>query len=163
MDRDELARALSSVEVVREREHGIFTFGETKLPYYIASPIDEFTVIRKGYVLVKKPLIIRPSSGVEDYLSGFEADEETLHHMARITGLSYTFHNELESIEQGSPHPREVLDRLVRELEEKGNERTAVMLVNESIWGIAAMRYALDTSDISFNMNLKDLEERGFI
>src|SRR5881409_2160930 len=68
-------RAWNAVEIARPVRYGLFTFGDSELPYYLvcgAKKPGATVSIRKGEVRISRPLIITPDNVHSDFGNFFE-------------------------------------------------------------------------------------------
>ena len=78
MNPNEMLKAsYETTHIIRERKYSLYTFGDTRLPYYFVSRSEldsKDTVVREGNVVVEKPQILLP--GTMGVFEGFEFDED---------------------------------------------------------------------------------------
>lgn len=160
----------SRVRIARPVEQGLFTFGNSELPYYLVvegeTPGEPVKICR-GTIEVTRPLLITPgNAGVE--LEGFFEEEESDRMMrfllARTAGFS---HVKLERHEGParliSDSTEEVVARLNRELDQEDEERVAVLTAPHGLGKFAVLKYALQRIVDSTPGNIQELRERGFL
>ncbi|MBI3990826.1 MAG: hypothetical protein HY350_01630, partial [Candidatus Omnitrophica bacterium] len=62
--RERFEYAWENTRILRGVERGLYTFGDTTLPYFVVSEAtlnNNHTVVREGEVIVKRPLIYTPN------------------------------------------------------------------------------------------------------
>lgn len=158
------------VRIVRSVEHGLFTFGNSELPYYLVvegeTPGEPVKICR-GTIEVTRPLLITPgSAGVE--LEGFfeeeDADRMVRFLLARTAGFSHVKLERHEGpVRMISDSTEEVVSRLNRELDLEDEDRVAVLTAPHGLGKFAVLKYALQRIIDSTPGNIQELRERGFL
>jgi len=172
-DAEDYARfraAWDAVRIARPVSYGLFTFGESDLPYYLVcltgqpqKPIS----VRRGEVRVTRPLIITPDNAPPALQNFFEdqGDEMAISHLlARSANFRHLrLDNKTSSQEVSSDSVEEVVDRLNRQLDHEDEDRVAILVAPAPLAGMALLRYVTDRIIESAPANVQELREKGFL
>jgi hypothetical protein len=152
MDIEQLwEKAQRKTEVVRGRVKGLATFESTKVPYiFLAeSSVNEgCVVVRKGKVLMEKPLILLPEDLPQ--FDGFDFEKEmnigdgALQMFFLLRGIrfpSLKFNNSLDKIDLYEGSLSACAGKYKKELEKKENVNTALILGPEECWQFSLLIY----------------------
>lgn len=163
-------RAWESVEIARPVRYSLFTFGESKLPYFLVlgstrerNPVS----IAKGEVKIARPLIITPENARPEFEDFFESAEEEgfaeflLQRTASFSHLR--FHNQSGPAEIVSDNIEEAVAKLNRQLDAEEEDHVAVLTAPPQLGGLAVLRYAAERVWQSAPDNIQELRERGFL
>lgn len=162
-----LKYALENTRILRQSKLYISTFISTELPYYLLTEApDDETELRKGCVIVEKPMIIIPQYIAENYFEGFGDDQleylQTLMLHPAFKGLGYRYKNvdkKIELIDKGLNEVLKIVDREIK----RENKYAGIIHGVLGLWGISLMKYVLGVIGKSFPGNIQELQERGFI
>ena len=169
MDAQQFQSTLKRIEVLRAPRRALATFGATTLPYHLVSPVDEMdnrARLRRGQVVSRRPQILTPealserwqgfgrqSSQFADLLCGAYQD--------LLRALEYNFKNEGLRTRVVAGGAKEVCERIIADLDARGDRAEAVIRCPDGAWGLALMKFALDETARAFPVNVRDLERRG--
>lgn len=166
--RQQFEQALKNTEIVRPVKHSLYTFSTTPVNYNVVTQVtDKILVeVRHGKILAEKPVIIAPASVAEESTEGFDEEQaEYIEMMLKKLGLRalrYKYRNETMDIKLLSGRIEAVLERIKKELNNRGDTLTAVIKGVPGAWGISVMKCVIQMIAESFPGNVKELEERGW-
>ncbi|MDD5657692.1 MAG: hypothetical protein PHF00_10620 [Elusimicrobia bacterium] len=169
MDAPTFQSLLKRVEVLRAPKRALATFGATTMPYHLVSPVEELenrARLRRGRVVSRRPQILTPDSLAKRW-QGFGRQSsqfaELLSEAYRdlLRALEYNFKNEDLRTRVLSSSAKEVCERIVADLEARGDRDEAVVRCPDGAWGLALMKLTLDEAARAFPVNVRDLERRG--
>ncbi|MEN9557553.1 MAG: hypothetical protein RLZZ232_3839 [Planctomycetota bacterium] len=161
--------AWSSIRIERPVEVGLFTFGDTELPYYlITSSAKNRTVgIRRGSVTISRARIITADS-LHPELRNFFEENDDAGFFENLLTRSAAFSN-LRMVNDSGPDSivtdtvEEAVERLNRQLDAEDEERVAILSAPVEYSGFAIFRYATERVLASAPGNIQELRERGFL
>lgn len=165
---DKFEKAWRKTRILRPVERKLFTFGDTRLPYFLVaeSLVNKGdTVVREGEVVVQRPIIFTPRPG-HPLFEGFGEKEE------KAAGLiiqrlmyipPYKYKNESHRLYVASEPLDEVVARFNQRLDREENRQTAIIQAIADMWEVAVMRFAAERMIKSIPSNLRELKERGFL
>ena len=160
--------ALKKTEVIHPSNRALYTFSTTTLRYTIVTELTEkiLVEVRKGELNAERPMIIAPSSFTEKYLEGFDNEQaEYIEMMLRKFGLralKYRYKNKTSEIKLISGSLQNIIEKIKKEIDEKGDDFAAVIKGVPDMWGISLMKYVIELISKSFPDNIRELEERGW-
>ena len=162
--------AWNKVQIVRSVDYGLFTFGESELPYYLvchpAKP-NELVKVSRGEVRVTRPMIITPHNAPPVLSNFFEDhDDENIvsHLLARMASFRHLrLDNRSQSQQFSSDSVEEVVDRINADLDRDDEDRIAILTAPAPLAGVAVLRYATERIMRSAPDNIQELRERGFL
>lgn len=170
---DDLARlqeAWESVRIARPVHYGLFTFGESVLPYFLVCDIGEPkrpVAITRGEIRVTRPTIFTPENSPPELHNFFEdyGEQNAISLLlARTASFRHLkFNNVSGNQEFVSDSVEEVVDRLNRRLDDEEEDQVAILTAPGPLAGMALLRYAADRIVQSAPDNLQELRERGFL
>jgi hypothetical protein len=152
MDIEQLwEKAQEKTEVIRGRAKGLLTFSQTKVPYIFLgeSAVNEgHTVIRKGEILIEKPMIVLPENMPQ--FDGFEFEEEMdvdmdavqmffLMRGLRLPSLKYN--NMLQELDLEEEPLSKAIEKYKKKLEKEENVNTALVVGPEDCWQFSILLY----------------------
>ncbi len=165
--------AWESVQVARPVSCGLFTFGESELPYYLVLKprrSGDMVDLREGVIRITRPLILTPDSMEPEFEDFFDQDDsESDAGMARyLLARSASFSNlKLKnrslSRQMSTDSVEETLERLNRKLDDEDEDRVAILTAPAGCAGLAVIRYATERVLQSAPDNIIELRERGFL
>lgn len=163
-------RAWEAVRIVRHVSYGLFTFGESSLPYFLVlEPVekgDRVTLLR-GTVKVTRPLILTPDNAPPELSEFFEnADENQMvrQFLARTASFRHLrMSNQKGAKSYASDSVEEVVDRINFDLDKDEEDRVAVIIAPEPLAGLGVLRYSVERIMSSAAENMQELRERGFL
>jgi len=152
MDIEQLwEKAKEKTEIVRGRVKGLSSVSLTAVPYvFLAeSSVNEGnTVVRKGKVIVEKPLIMLPRDAPQ--FDGFDFEEElglsqeliqTFLLMRGIRFPSMKYNNMVFDLEVDESPLSKCVDKYKKHLEREENVTTALVLGPEDCWQLSLLLY----------------------
>ena len=144
-------KALKHTEIVRARLRNLLTFEPTHLPYIFLgeSAVNMGdTVVRKGKVVVDKPLLILPPHYPQfegfKFKDDFNVDEEKIRTFLLLRGLSFPslkYTNEISSLEIYEGSLEKATKEFKGELEKKEDVQTGLILGPEDCWQFSIIIY----------------------
>jgi hypothetical protein len=161
--------AWTSIKIERSVEMGLFTFGDTDLPYYLvtSSAKSQTVGIRRGSVTISRARIITPDSLHPELRNFFEEHEET-GFIEKLLTRSAAFSN-LRLVNESGPDRivtdtvEEAVEKLNRQLDNEEEDRVAILSSPSEFSGFAVFRYATERVLASAPGNIQELKERGFL
>ncbi len=169
MDMEEKFKyALKKTEIIRPANYNLYTFSSTTIRYAIATELaDKILVeVRDGELTAERPAIITPSHFAENYLEGFDPEQaEYIEMMLKkfgLRGLRYKYKNETKSVKLISGSFQNIVEKIKREIETKGDDFAAIIKGVPDMWGVSLMKYVVELISRSFPDNIRELEERGW-
>lgn len=162
--------AWSSVRIERPASCGLFTFGDSELPYYLvtssAAP-DTLVKVRRGKVTISRARIITPESMTPELRNFFDEQEESgyieflLSRTAAFSNLKLANESGPEKIVTDTVE--EAVARLGSQLDDEEEDRVAILSAPAPLSGFAVFRYASEKILSSAPDNIQELRERGFL
>lgn len=144
-------KAREKTEIVRGRVKSLATFRRTDVPYvFLAeSAVNEgHTVIRKGKVIVEKPMILLPEDMPQFEGFDFEEDlhmrEEAVQMFLFMRGIrfpSLKYNNTVSKLDLSEDSLAKVADKMRKKLEKEENVNTALILGPEDCWQFSVLIY----------------------
>ena len=144
-------KAKEKTEVVRGRVKGLSAVSLTAVPYiFLAeSSVNEGnTVVRKGKIIVEKPLIVLPQDSPQ--FDGFDFEEElglsqeliqTFLLMRGISFPSMKYNNKIFDLEVDEASLSKCVEKHKKGLEREENVTTALVLGPEDCWQLSLLIY----------------------
>jgi len=170
---DEEARfraAWESVRIARGVPYTLFTFGESVLPYFLVCPATsaEGSVnVTRGEVRITRPMIITPDSARPEFRNFFETEDEeevVSFLLARTAHFSpLKFDNQSSPKRVVSETVEGMVAKLSRELDDREEDRVAILTAPAQLGRVAVLRYATEQVLRSAPDNVQELRERGFL
>ena len=165
---DKFEEAWRKTKILRPVEKKLFTFGDTRLPYFLVAaslvnPGD--TVVRKGIVVVDRPIIYAPSPG-HPLFEGFGEKGEQVAGLViqRLMRLPpYKYKNEAARLYVASDPLDRVVARLNQKLDRDNDHLCVIIQTLADMWEVSLMRYVAERMIKSIPSNLRELRERGFL
>ena len=144
-------KAQAKTEIVRGRVKGLATFDTTRVPYVFLgeSVVNEgHTVVRKGKVLVERPMILLPEDLPQfegfDFEEDLDIEQGAMQMFFLMRGIrfpSLKYNNTVESLELEEASLLKTADKLKKTLEKKENVNTALILGPEDCWQLSILIY----------------------
>lgn len=168
--RERFLEAWNAVRIERPVHYGLFTFGESLLPYFLVcaaeKPGGPVTIVR-GEVRIARPMIITPHNVRPEFRNFFEddsGDQVVDFLLARSAAFSHLrFENRHGPERIVSDHVEEAVAKLGRQLDDEEEDRTAILSAPAGLGPLAVMRYAVERVQASTADNIQELRERGFL
>lgn len=162
--------AWNAVRIPRRSEYGLFTFGESELPYFLITEpaaAGKTVGLSRGMVRITRPLIMTADNAPPELQSFFDSGEEesfARFMLARSASLRHLrFNNERGPEQTTTDSVEEAIDRLKTRLDSEEDDRTAILVAPANMAGFAVMRYAAEQVLSSAPDNIQELRERGFL
>ncbi len=167
--------AARHTEILRPPKQSLATFGTTNVYYYLVTepaysevtPAANETVVREGRVIAERPRIVTPY-----YLSrleGFSPDAREYFgkliraYGAGAPGLFYTYRNEPKELNIVSDSLLAVVDRLNRQIDERGDPLASIIKGQDELWDVSLLKFVYEITRGSIATNLSQLGARGLL
>ena len=174
-DDQRIRDAVSNTEILRLPRQELATFGITNIAYYVVTePVysetakkSSETVIRDGRVIAERPRIVTPY--YMSQLEGFSGDarkyfEDMVNEYgANTPGLYYTYRNKPGNLKIVDGELRAVVDRLNKDIDERGDLLVTIIKGQDELWDISLMRFIYEITRSSIQGNISQLESRGLL
>lgn len=164
----------NAVRIERAVELGLFTFGDSDLPYYLvtisgkgAAGNAAMVKVRRGNVTVSRARIITPDTMHPELRNFFEEHEESglieflMSRTAAFSNLKLSNESGPEKIVTDTVE--EAVTRLNRQLDDEEEDRVAILSAPAALAGFAVFRYASERILSSTPGNIQELRERGLL
>ena len=172
---DRIKYAVMHTEILRAPKQSLYTFGTTKIYYYLVTEpayselmknITE-TVVREGRVTAERPRIVTPYylSRLEGFSSEARRYLEALmeEHGSDVRGLFYTYSNEPRELTIVSDNLLSVVDKLNAEIDRRGDPLAAIIKGEDELWDVSLMKFIYEVTRSSLQDNLNQLGSRGLL
>jgi len=162
--------AWSAVRIERAAEYGLFTFGDSELPYYLVTTSgdhDAMVKIRRGKVTISRARIITPDSFHPELRNFFEEHEEAglvnflMSRTAAFSNLKLANESGPERIVTDTVE--EAVAKLNQQLDVEEENSVAVLSAPMELAGFAVFRYASEKVMSSAPDNIQEMRERGLL
>lgn len=174
---DDIHYALETTRVLREPDHRIQTFGETRFEFQLISELMDRTGevrIRTGEVEAQRPRILRPEGYRDIDLDGFDptarAKMERMIEKFRSEGRDLAFLQYGFQFRRGEVHEEivhesmdSVRERVMEEIRRTGNPSRAIIEGVDDAWEISILKFSFEMIMRSHEINAFDLKRRGLI
>jgi hypothetical protein len=174
---DDIHYALETTRVLREPDHRIETFGETRFEFQLISELMDRVGevrIRTGEVEAQRPRIIRPDSYREVELEGFDPSaRERFDKMLEkfrsegrdLAFLQYGFQFRRGQVHEEIVHESmdSVRERVLEDIRRDGNPARAVIEGVDDTWEISILKFSFEMIQRSHDINAFDFKRRGLI
>ena len=174
---DDIHYALETTRVLREPDHRIQTFGETKFEFQLISDLMDRVGqvrIRSGEVEAQRPRILRPEAFRDFEFEGFnstaKARFERMLEKFRAEGrdlafLQYGFHFRRGEVSEEIVHDSmdAVRSRVLEDIRRTGNPSRAIIEGVDDAWEICILKFSFEMTLRSHEINAFDLKRRGLI
>lgn len=174
---DDIHYALETTRVLREPDHRIQTFGETRFEFQLISELMDRVGqvrIRTGEVEAQRPRILKPESFSDFQFDGFDPSAhekfermiENLRAQGRdLAFLQYGFHFRRGEVrEEVLNEPIDsVRDRVMEDIRRTGNPSLAVIEGVDDAWEICVLKFSFEMILRSHEINAFDFKRRGLI
>ena len=163
-------RMWEAVRIERGVKYSLFTFGDSKLPYFLVTPQSgdgDLVKVCRGQVTISRARIITPENMRPEFRELFE-DSEDFGLAEFMMARSAAFSNLKLSNERGAERivtdtVEEAIDRLNTQLDDEEEEHVAILSAPIGLTGIALLKYASQRITDSAHDSLNELRERGFL
>lgn len=174
---DDIHYALETTRVLREPDHRIQTFGETRFEFQLISELMDRSGevrIRTGEVEAQRPRILRPEGYRDIDLDGFDptarAKMERMIEKFRSEGRDLAFLQYGFQFRRGEVHEEivhesmdSVRERVMDEIRRTGNPSRAIIEGVDDAWEISILKFSFEMIMRSHEINAFDLKRRGLI
>ncbi len=164
----------NAVRIERAVELGLFTFGDSDLPYYLVTSSAKgaagkaaMVKVRRGNVTVTRARIITPDTMHPELRNFFDEHEESglieflMSRTAAFSNLKLSNESGPEKIVTDTVE--EAVTRLNRQLDDEEEDRVAILSAPAALAGFAVFRYASERILSSAPGNIQELRERGLL
>jgi len=165
----------NAVRIERAVELGLFTFGDSDLPYYLVTSSSgkgatgnaAMVKVRRGTVIVSRARIITPDTMHPELRNFFEEHEESglieflMSRTAAFSNLKLSNESGPEKIVTDTVE--EAVTRLNRQLDDEEEDRVAILSAPAALAGFAVFRYASERILSSTPGNIQELREHGLL
>jgi hypothetical protein len=160
-------RAMEETKVLHAYPHLLSAENSTTLPYIFlaASEVNEGdTVVRKGKVVVDRPLILLPKnipqfSGFE-LEEGMDTDEDSLRFFFMLRGIQFPslkYHNEVCTLDVFEGNVQKASDHFQHELDKEEEGQTGLMVGPACCWQFSVLMYVSTLINRSASSDLQRL------
>lgn len=167
--------AARHTEILRHPRQHLSTFGITNIYYYLVTEpvytelVDNAneTVIREGRVIAERPKIVTPY--YLTHLEGFSYDARRYFEMLLsmhgpdTPGLFYTYKNEPKELNIVSDSWQLVIDKLNKEIDEKGDPMASIIKGQDDLWDVSILKFIYEITSRSLQSNIAQLGSRGLL
>jgi hypothetical protein len=174
---DNIHYALETTRVLREPDHRIQTFGETRFEFQLISELMDRVGevrIRTGQVEAQRPRILRPEAFREVEFEGFNASArarfEKMVEQFRAEGkdlafLQYGFQIRRGDVNEEIVHDSmdAVRERVLDDIRRTGNPSLAVIEGVDDAWEVCILKFSFEMILRSHEINAFDFKRRGLI
>ena len=162
--------AWSSVRIERSAEYGLFTFGDSELPYYLVTSSDEgerLVKVRKGKVTISRARIITPDSMHPDLRDFFEEHEDT-GLISFLMSRTAAFSNLKLANESGPDRivtdtVEEAVAKLNKQMDAEEENQVGILSAPAELGRFAVFRYTSEKVLSSAPDNIQEMRERGLL
>ncbi len=162
-------QAWDSIKVERPVEYGLFTFGDSDLPYFLVTSggKERMVKIRRGNVTISRARIITPDTMHPELRNFFEENEDS-GLIEFLMSRTAAFSNLRLSNESGPTRivtdtVEEAVAKLNRQLDDEEEDRVAILSAPDELAGFAIFRYASERVISSAPSNIQELREKGLL
>jgi hypothetical protein len=175
IDDERIENAARHTEILRHPRQHLATFGVTNIYYYIVTEpvyselvrdVSE-TVIREGRVIAERPKIVTPY--YLTHLEGFSYDARQYFdmllrmHGPDTPGLFYTYKNEPKGLNIVSDDWPLVVERLNKEIDEKGDPLASIIKGQDDLWDVSLLKFIYEVTSRSLPSNIAQMGSRGLL
>ena len=174
---DNIHYALETTRVLREPDHRIQTFGETRFEFQLISELMDRVGevrIRTGEVEAQRPRILRPEAFREIEFEGFNdsarARFEKMMEKFRAEGKDLAFLQYGFQFRRGEVHEEIVHDsmdavreRVLEDIRRSGDPSRAVIEGVDDAWEVCILKFSFEMILRSHEINAFDFKRRGLI
>jgi len=156
--------------VIRGRVKGLLTFESTKVPYiFLAESVvnEGHTVVRRGKVLIEKPLILLPEDLPQfegfDFEKDLDLEQGTIQMFFLMRGIKFPslkYNNTVEMLDLEELSLAKTVEKYKRQLERKENVSTALILGPEDCWQFSILIYMASLAGRCVKSDIINLMDR---
>ena len=174
---DDIQYAMETTKVLREPDHRIQTFGETRFEFQLISePMDQVgkVRIRTGEVEAMKPRILRPEPYRDVELEGFDESararfdamvEKFKEQGKDLAFLQYGFRFKRGAVNEELVQDSiaSVRERVLEDIRRTGNPARAIIEGVDDTWEISILKFSFEMILRSHEINAFDFKRKGLI
>jgi hypothetical protein len=144
-------KAREKTEIVRGRVRSLPTFESARVPYiFLAESVvnEGHTVVRKGRMLIEKPMILLPEDLPQfegfDFEEDLKIEQGTVQMFFLMRGIrfpSLKYNNTVEKLDLDELSLAKSVEKHKRALEKKENVNTTLILGPEDCWQFSILLY----------------------
>lgn len=144
-------KAQAKTEIIRGRIRALPTFATTRVQYiFLAESAVNVgsTVVRNGKVIIEKPLILLPEDLPQfegfDFEEDLEIEQAAMQMFFLMRGIrfpSLKYNNRVETLDLEDESLSKTIEKYKRELEQKENVNTALIIGPEDCWQFSIILY----------------------
>ncbi len=144
-------KAQRRTEIIRGRVRALPTFSSTKVPYVFLgeSVVNEgHTVVRRGKVLIEKPIIVLPEDMPQfegfDIEKDLDIEQGTMQMFFLMRGIrfpSLKYNNTVDKLDLKEEGLSKTASKYKKSLERRENVNTALILGPEDCWQFSILIY----------------------
>ena len=161
-------KAIQQTKILRSRLRSLLAFETTELPYGAlgsssVNPGD--TVVRKGKVVVHKPLLLLPSRFLPqfegfDFEEDYQVDGGSIRRFFLMRGVSFPslkYCNDTHTVDVFEGYLEKAVDYFSREMEKREDVHCGLMLGPEDCWQFSVIIYVASLAVRSLPGDLEKL------
>lgn len=145
-------KAVQETRILRSRMRNLLAFEGTELPYVaLASSSVNLgdTAVRKGKVMVHRPLIVLPSRFLPqfegfDFEEDYEVDSDKIRRFLLMRGISFPslkYCNETHTVDVFEGCLEKAMDHFSREMERREDVHSGLMVGPDACWQFSILIY----------------------
>ncbi len=176
IEQERLRYAVLNTEVVRGPQQSLYTFGTTKIHYYmVTEPAysdliksgSQETIIREGTVTAERPRLVTPYYLM--HLEGFSAEAGSFlealraEYGANLAALFYTYRNEPGELSIVAESPPAVIDKLKADIGRRGDKMATIIRGVDELWDVSLLKFVFELTSRSAGDNLEQMGKRGML
>jgi len=160
-------KALSKTEILRMRLRSLQTFEHTQLPYTflaesVVNPGD--VVVRKGRVVVDKPLIIKPGDFPHfegfDFKKDYDVEDDSVTTFLFLRGVAFPslkYSNEVATLDVHSGPLSKIIKRSREGLQRAEDVASGLIVAPEDCWQFSVLIYVAALAAKSIPDDIKNI------
>ncbi|MFH1856021.1 MAG: hypothetical protein ABH836_02175 [Candidatus Omnitrophota bacterium] len=163
-------KALNKTEIIKARMTNLLTFEPTALSYIFlaesaVNPGD--TVVRKGEVIVEKPMLVLPDNFPQfegfDFKKELKTNDDSIRTLLLMRGISFPslkYHNVTSAIDIYEGGLSKAIKEHKRSLQEKEDLTTGLIVGPEDCWQLSILLYMATMASKSAASDIKKLLDK---
>jgi len=165
-------KAEQKTEVIRGRVKGLSTFSVTTVPYiFLAeSSVNEGnTIVRRGKIIVEKPMIILPEDMPQfegfDFDKELDLDQNILQMFFLMRGIrlpSLKYNNAVDRIDVDEKSLSKCVETHKKKLEKEENINTALIIGPEDCWQFSLLLYMASLVGRCARVDIKNMMDKWY-
>lgn len=163
-------KTISKTEVVRGRVRGLSTFSSTQVPYiFLAeSALNEgHTLIRRGKVVVERPMILLPEDLPQfegfDFEKDMDLEGDSVSTFFLVRGIrfpSLKYNNTVQKLDVKDLSLSKCIEKQKKMLEKKESVNTALIVGPEDCWQFSILLYVASLVGRCMRSDITNLMEK---